>query len=251
MLLATDSRTTVLAELNVGAANRLVYTPYGFQSAQRPVDATLGFNGQRRETPTGWYHLGNGHRVYNPILRRFHAPDTLSPFGKGGLNAYAYCEGDPVNFIDPTGQFISEIITAIRTFEVFSGNAQSLAYALFGHYPQGVLGYAAVSSNLGYTGLATGMVMQVAGFPSGLVVSNVGAALVSAGNAVRAAHGTVQTLANTRLGRAVASAFSGTAETPLRRGSGSVSTNNFLTTTPRPNYGTFPHPPAASTIRSS
>jgi len=40
--------------------------------------------------------LGNGYRAYNPILKRFNSPDSLSPFGKGGLNAYSYCVGDPV-----------------------------------------------------------------------------------------------------------------------------------------------------------
>ena len=36
---------------------------------------------------------------------RFNSPDTLSPFGKGGINAYAYCAGDPVNRSDPSGRF--------------------------------------------------------------------------------------------------------------------------------------------------
>lgn len=34
---------------------------------------------------------------------RFHSPDSWSPFGGGGLNAYMYCMGDPVNRVDPTG----------------------------------------------------------------------------------------------------------------------------------------------------
>jgi hypothetical protein len=34
---------------------------------------------------------------------RFNSPDSLSPFGEGGLNAYAYCIGDPINRRDPTG----------------------------------------------------------------------------------------------------------------------------------------------------
>ncbi|WP_263597304.1 RHS repeat-associated core domain-containing protein [Pseudomonas fluorescens] len=63
----------------------------------------MGFNGELREARIGWYLLGNGYRAYNPILMRFHSPDSWSPFGRGGLNAYMYCVGDPVNFSDPTG----------------------------------------------------------------------------------------------------------------------------------------------------
>jgi RHS repeat-associated protein len=56
-----------------------------------------------RETNIGWYLLGNGYRAYNPRLMRFHSPDSWSPFGGGGLNAYMYCVGDPINRVDPTG----------------------------------------------------------------------------------------------------------------------------------------------------
>lgn len=65
----------------------------------------IGFNGERRDPVTGCYHLGNGYRMYNPGLMRFHAADSMSPFGKGGLNSYAYCLGDPVNQRDPSGHF--------------------------------------------------------------------------------------------------------------------------------------------------
>lgn len=34
---------------------------------------------------------------------KFCSPDEWSPFGRGGVNAYAYCAGDPVNGSDPTG----------------------------------------------------------------------------------------------------------------------------------------------------
>lgn len=84
-----------------GMAGAAAYTAYGFQPS---LSTSLGFTGQLREPNVGWYMLGNGRRVFNSKVMRFHSPDVQAPFGKGGLNAYCYCEGDPVNYIDPTGQ---------------------------------------------------------------------------------------------------------------------------------------------------
>ncbi|RMN11653.1 RHS repeat-associated core domain-containing protein, partial [Pseudomonas syringae group genomosp. 3] len=42
---------------------------------------------------------------------RFNSPDSLSPFGEGGLNAYGYVGGDPVGFGDPSGHVKLRIIT--------------------------------------------------------------------------------------------------------------------------------------------
>nr|WP_257230285.1 RHS repeat-associated core domain-containing protein [Pseudomonas sp. SbOxS1]NYU02847.1 RHS repeat-associated core domain-containing protein [Pseudomonas sp. SbOxS1] len=87
-----------------GCINPVAYSPYGQQSAQQKRMAHLGFNGEMCEARTDWYFLGNGYRVYNPRLMRFHSPDKFSPFGKGGMNAYMYCGGEPVNRVDPTGE---------------------------------------------------------------------------------------------------------------------------------------------------
>ncbi|MCP9270425.1 hypothetical protein M5U04_20720 [Xenorhabdus sp. XENO-1] len=75
----------------------------------------LGYNGERKDPVTGFYHLGGGYRVYSPTLMRFHASDSASPFGQGGLNSYAYCLGDPINLRDPSGHFalLSLLIGAI------------------------------------------------------------------------------------------------------------------------------------------
>lgn len=80
------------------------YSPYGYRSPRTAPTSVLGFNGQFFQAALEGYSLGNGHRVYSPRLMRFISPDGLSPFNKGGINAYAYCLNDPVNGRDPSGK---------------------------------------------------------------------------------------------------------------------------------------------------
>jgi RHS repeat-associated protein len=100
-LLATDRQNSVLHAEDTAIA----YSPYGHREAVARLPGLPGFNGEQPDWVTGHYLLGNGYRAYNPTLMRFNSPDSLSPFGEGGLNRYAYCVGDPVNRSDPTGHF--------------------------------------------------------------------------------------------------------------------------------------------------
>jgi len=102
-LLATDQQRSVLNVLGATRLNPLAYAPYGHRPADNGLLSLLGFNGEAPDPLTGCYLLGNGYRAFNPVLMRFNSPDSWSPFGKGGLNGYAYCVGDPVNRYDPTG----------------------------------------------------------------------------------------------------------------------------------------------------
>ena len=98
MLLGTDAQGSVTTE-----AKDQIQTPvYGAYGQSTTGASRLGYAGALREQDTGWYFLGD-YRIYNPALMRFHSRDSLSPFGEGGLNGYAYCAGDPVNRIDPSG----------------------------------------------------------------------------------------------------------------------------------------------------
>ena len=65
----------------------------------------VGYAGAYQDPVTGGYPLGNGYRMYLPELMRFAQPDSMSPFGKGGVHPYAYCEADPINHADPSGHF--------------------------------------------------------------------------------------------------------------------------------------------------
>ncbi|NAT17163.1 RHS repeat-associated core domain-containing protein [Pseudomonas syringae pv. actinidifoliorum] len=99
-LLVTDLQSSVLQAVGSQGRQPLAYSPYGHRPQGGPFS---GFNGERADPVTGHYLLGNGYRAFNPVLMRFNSPDSLSPFGRGGLNAYAYCQGDPVNRSDPGG----------------------------------------------------------------------------------------------------------------------------------------------------
>ncbi|MCL6308701.1 RHS repeat-associated core domain-containing protein [Pseudomonas syringae] len=114
-LLATDQASSVLHSLDAMRNQAFVYSPYGMRSPQASALGVPGFTVQTIDPVTGYYLLGNGLRAFNPTLMRFNSPDTLSPFGKGGINGYAYCGGDPVNNVDPTGQVFQVVLAVIST----------------------------------------------------------------------------------------------------------------------------------------
>ncbi|PAM85452.1 MULTISPECIES: RHS repeat-associated core domain-containing protein [unclassified Pseudomonas] len=102
-LLGSDRLGSVLNEFNAAQRRHFAYTAYGHLRPGNTLPSLLGFKGVHPDPLTGCYMLGNGYRMFSPILMRFISPDSLSPFGKGGVNAYAYCGGDPLNRTDPTG----------------------------------------------------------------------------------------------------------------------------------------------------
>lgn len=85
------------------------YDAYG-GAVTVPTSARTGFSGETADADLPWYPLGSRH--YVPSLRQFISPDTASPFMAGGLNRYAYCGGDPVNRIDPTGESFWDFLGA-------------------------------------------------------------------------------------------------------------------------------------------
>lgn len=112
-LTAGDKNDSLLwsEEAGTSAEGELhVWSPYG---SGKTSDRLPGFNGERVDPVSGTYHLGNGYRAYNPVLMRFNCPDSLSPFGAGGINPYAYCAGDPINHTDPSGHISGSAIAGI------------------------------------------------------------------------------------------------------------------------------------------
>ncbi|PNA02327.1 MULTISPECIES: RHS repeat-associated core domain-containing protein [unclassified Pseudomonas] len=102
IILGSDHQWSKMIALSQGTLKNVPYTPYGCNRSQGSA-AIIGFTGQYFDGYLEGYLLGNGYRVYSPWLMRFNSPDRVSPFGRGGINAYAYCEGDPVNWQDHSG----------------------------------------------------------------------------------------------------------------------------------------------------
>lgn len=125
-----QSQTTEMLRVDLAnsvlglASGSMAYSPYGYLSSEK-LQALLGFNGQRCDPGTQSYPLGAGRRMYSPTRMRFCSNDPSSPFEKGGLNPTAYCEGDPINRHDPTGQFYQLI-------KVLTGRIASRAVTNFG-----------------------------------------------------------------------------------------------------------------------
>ncbi|NIF17364.1 RHS repeat-associated core domain-containing protein [Pantoea sp. Cy-639] len=102
VLLGLDNQRSVITRQVAGNRDVFIYSPFGFSGSTLDKYPLPGFTAQILEA-AGLSLLGNGKRAYNPVLMRFHSPDAWSPFGMGGINPYAYCEQDPINWQDLSG----------------------------------------------------------------------------------------------------------------------------------------------------
>lgn len=109
-----DKQASVLGAMGSAGVHGKSYGVYGVDEDSAELANVIGFSGYYFDALSTYYLLGNGYRSYSPSMMRFLSPDSLSPFSRGGLNAYGYCAGDPINRVDPDGRFWESALTLKR-----------------------------------------------------------------------------------------------------------------------------------------
>ena len=102
------------------------------------------YRGYYYDSYTGWYYLQT--RYYDPEIGRFINTDGYISTGQGliSYNMFAYCNNNPVSYVDPTGE-VAWWVVAIVVVVV----AIAMDHALAKHAPEGV----AVHDDKGEDGL--------------------------------------------------------------------------------------------------
>ena len=81
--------------------NQYEYDAFGsFAIKEETIQNRFCYTGEQYDPITSQYYLRA--RFYNPVIGRFLNEDTY--YGDG-LNLYAYCHNNPVNFVDPSGHY--------------------------------------------------------------------------------------------------------------------------------------------------
>jgi RHS repeat-associated protein len=141
-------------------------------------------------------------RFCNPELGRFLTPDPWGVKG-GSLNFYSYCDGDPLNKIDPTGDFVFLVIAAAVVIGAAVG-AGVEAYKQHKQHPDQPLDWgeigkeAAIGAAVGAVAAGVGLLLAPVGTAVAAGIGGLGGAMVG-GGLVGGAVGGVQQCASNAL----------------------------------------------------
>jgi RHS repeat-associated protein len=98
----TDQLGSVIRQINEAGATQsaTAYSPYGEAATTGDDQGNSTEYTARENDDTGLYFYRA--RYYDPVLKRFISEDPIGVVG--GINLYAYVDGNPVSFTDPTGE---------------------------------------------------------------------------------------------------------------------------------------------------
>ncbi|MCR6627678.1 MAG: RHS repeat-associated core domain-containing protein [Pseudoxanthomonas sp.] len=139
--------TRLLMDANGSVLNRYDYDPYGGTQQTNPLaQNAYQYTGRERDASGLHYYRA---RYYHSGMARFISEDPLH-LAAGDNNLYAYVAGDPISYIDPTGELA---LPGLLVGLVIGGISGAVgAYVNGGNVWKGALGGAAVGAFVGMTG---------------------------------------------------------------------------------------------------
>ncbi|MBN2715390.1 MAG: hypothetical protein JXX14_06015 [Deltaproteobacteria bacterium] len=139
-------------------AQRVDYDEFGVVTNDtNPGFQPFGFAGGLYDSDTGLVHFNA--RDYNPAIGRWTAKDPIL-FGGGDTNLYGYVFSDPVNLIDPNGEF-AWVLAGIAVGVLAGGFASKATGGFFvdGALIGGLTGLAVTTGAIVAGGGAAGMIV--------------------------------------------------------------------------------------------
>ena len=119
------------------------YYPYGMRHANSSLTPSSAnrwrFSAKEIQTTAGVNLIDFGARLYDDRICRWTSQDPLAA-KYPAFSPYAYCAGDPVNFVDPDGN--NPIVSGLL------GGAIDYGFQVYGNYKKGLSGKEALWDNI-------------------------------------------------------------------------------------------------------
>lgn len=110
-----------LPTLNAALVEQDAYLAYGDRlsasamTLKTDTDNRYRFNGKERHDWAGYPYIDYGARMYNPLIGSWLSPDPLAD-KYTSTSPYAFCAGDPVNYVDPDGNWVWAVVGGVAEY---------------------------------------------------------------------------------------------------------------------------------------